>query len=233
MAQRDFREYAPMSGAFNVMRAVYGWMTVALVISAVVAYTVAITPAVRLFLFSNAIVPIVLIVAQFGLVIALSAAINSMSSATATILFLLYSLLTGLTLSSIFLTYAHAVIYTSFFVTAAMFGVMSLYGYFTRHDLSSLRTILMMGLVGLVIAMLVNFFLQSSSFDYVISIVGVVLFTALTAFDVQKIKQLIARYSMDRETSNKVAIIGALTLYLDFINLFLFVLRLMSNNRKD
>ena len=215
------------------MRAVYGWMTVALVISAVVAYTVAITPAVRVFLFSNAIVPIVLIVAQFGLVIALSAAINSMSSGTATLLFLLYSLLTGLTMSSIFLAYAHAVIYISFFVTAGMFGAMCLYGYFTRSDLSSLRTILMMGLVGLVIAMLVNMFLQSSSFDYVISIIGVALFTALTAFDVQKIKQLADRQSMDRETSSKVAIIGALTLYLDFVNLFLFVLRLMSNNRKD
>lgn len=214
------------------MRQVYGWMTAGLALTSVVAYGVAASPDLRMTIFSNMLVPIVLIVAQFGLVIALSAAIHKMSSSTATGLFLLYSALTGLTLSSIFVVYPIGSIANAFLSTTGLFLAMSIYGTVTKRDLTGMGSFLMMGLIGIIIASLVNFFLQSSMMDFVISCIGVIIFTGLTAYDTQKLRA----FGMDAPLGDgtavrRGAILGALTLYLDFVNLFLMLLRLFGGNR--
>ena len=214
------------------MRQVYGWMTAGLALTSVVAYGVASSPALQMAIFSNMFVPILLIVAQFGLVIALSAAIHKMSSSTATGLFLLYSVLTGLTLSSIFVVYPIGSIANAFLSTTGLFLAMTVYGTVTKRDLTGMGSFLMMGLIGIIIASLVNIFLQSSMMDFVISCIGVIIFTGLTAYDTQKLRA----FGMDAPLGDgtavrRGAILGALTLYLDFVNLFLMLLRLFGGNR--
>lgn len=214
------------------MRQVYGWMTAGLALTSIVAYAVASSPSIQMSIFGNMLVPIVLIVAQFGLVIALSAAIHKMSASTATGLFLLYSVLTGLTLSSIFVVYPIGSIANAFLSTTGLFLAMTVYGTVTKRDLTGMGSFLMMGLIGIIIASLVNFFLKSSMMDFVISCIGVIIFTGLTAYDTQKLRAFGMGAPLEDGTAvRRGAILGALTLYLDFINLFLMLLRLFGGNR--
>ncbi len=220
------------------MRGIYGWMSAGLAITAVLAYLVT-TSSTLLNLFFNvdpvsgsvglSMFYIVMIVAEFGIVMALSWRISRMNPTTATGLFLAYSALNGLTLAPILLVYtAHSVAVT-FFVTAGMFGAMSLYGLLTKKDLTSMGSLLFMGLIGMLIAMVVNMFLHSAMMDFVISGVGVILFLGLTAFDTQKLKTMGEVLPNDAAAIRRGSIMGALTLYLDFINLFLFLLRFLGN----
>lgn len=214
------------------MRQVYQWMTAGLALTTVVAFAVAGSPAIQQAIFGNTLVLILMVVAQFGLVIALSAAVHKMSASTATGLFLLYSAVTGATLSSIFVVYPVASIANAFLVTTGTFLAMSVYGTVTRRDLTAMGSFLFMGLVGLLIAMVVNIFLQSSMMDFIISCLGVLIFTGLTAYDTQKLRQFGENAPLDDGTAvRRGAILGALTLYLDFINLFLMMLRLFGGNR--
>ena len=214
------------------MNQVYMWMTVGLGLTALIAWQTASSQAIMHFIFSNTLVIIGLVIAQFGLVIALSAAVHRFSAATATAMFLLYSGLTGVTLSSIFVVYTMGSIANAFLVTAATFGAMSVYGTVTKRDLTSMGSFLFMGLIGLVIAMVVNIFLQSAMMDFVISGIGVLIFTGLTAYDTQKLRQFGMNAPLgDAAALRRGAILGALTLYLDFINLFLMLLRLFG--RRD
>ena len=210
----------------KVMRRIYAKMFLGLIVTALVSLFVASSPALIEAIFSSRIVFFGLIIAELGVVIALSAAINKMSSSTATLLFYLYAVLNGVTLSVIFFAYSMHAIALAFSVTAATFGVMSAYGYLTKADLSKMGAILFMGLIGVIIASLVNLFLASSTLDWVISIAGVVIFTGLTAWDTQRFKEMAAM--TDPSMSGKVATMGALTLYRDFINLFLYLLRIFG-----
>ena len=212
---------------------VYGWMSAALVITGVVAMWAASTPAVlnAIFPASGSMLPFYLLIgAEFGAVIFLSARINKMTAETAGIVFLLYSVLNGLTLSMVFLIYTSSSIASTFLVTAATFGVMSAYGYMTKKDLTSIGNLAFMALIGLIIGSVVNIFLQSEVMYWVITYAGVLIFVALTAYDTQKIKRM-AAYDDTQEVSKKKSIMGALTLYLDFVNLFLYLLRFMGDRK--
>lgn len=218
-----------LSGAFPVlMRKVYTWMTLALLITGVTAFGVASSPTLFMSLSK---MMWGLIIAELALVFILSGAINRLSLGTATLMFIGYSVLNGAMLSSIFLVYEPMVIAKVFFITAGTFGAMAFYGYTTKKDLTSMGKILFMALIGLVIATVVNMFLKSPGFDYILSYIGVAIFIGLTAWDSQKIKEMLqTQYDMS-EGAQKLALLGALTLYLDFINLFLYLLRIFGNNR--
>ncbi len=221
-----------MSSAFPVlMRKVYVWMTLAMVITGFTAYGVATSPGVQQAIFTNQIVFWGLVIAEFALVIGVSAAINRLSLAMATLMFILYSVINGALLSSIFLIYTASSIATVFFITAGTFATMALIGYTTKTDLSSIGKYLFMALIGLVIATFVNFFIKSSGFDYILSYIGVLIFVGLTAYDSQKIKQMLLQAPDAGEGAQKIALLGALSLYLDFINLFLYLLRIFG--RRD
>lgn len=214
------------------MRQVYLWMTVGLAVTGGVAWWISNTPALLNMIFSNTAVVIGLVIAQFALVIALSAAIHKMGAGVATGLFILYSALTGATLSSIFLVYASTSITSAFLVTAGTFFVMSVYGTITKRDLSGLGNFLFMGLIGIIIAMLVNMFLHNGTMNLIISCLGVLIFTGLTAVDTQKLRNFGANAPLgDSVAVQRGAILGALTLYLDFINIFLMLLQLFGGNR--
>ena len=218
---------APLVG--TVMRKTFGWMAMCLLITALTAmgfvnsglfYHIASSGAMWL-----------LIIAELVLVFVLSARINKMSVATATIMLIVYSALNGVTLSFIFVVYSLGSIAKTFFITTGMFGVMALVGATTKRDLSKLGSILFMALIGLIIASLVNIFLHSSGLDWIISLIGVVLFTALTAYDVQRVKRLATESDLYDDTQvGRLAVISALSLYLDFINLFLYLLRFFGRN---
>ena len=214
-----------------LMRKVYTWMALALVITGVTAYGVAHSPAMMQFIYGNSFVMWGLIIAELALLFMVSDMINRLSLTTATLLFVLYSVVNGATLSVIFLGYSQSVIAKTFFITAGMFGVMSFYGYVTKQDLSSIGKILFMALIGLIIATIVNLFVRSSMFDMILSYVGVVIFVGLTAWDTQKIKQMLLMADGMDESVQKIALMGALSLYLDFINLFLYLLRIFGGNR--
>lgn len=212
-----------------LMRKVYVWMTLALVLTGITAYGVASSPSLMMTIFQTPAVMWGLIIAELAIVIAISAAINRLSLTTATLLFVLYSVLNGATLSLIFAVYTMSSIANVFFITAGTFGVMAAYGYFTKRDLSSWGKLLLMALIGLIIATLVNVFLvKSSGFDLILSYAGVLIFVGLTAYDTQKIKQMLAMQTDMGEGAQKVALLGALSLYLDFINLFLYLLRIFG-----
>ena len=178
-------------------------------------------------IFSSPLVFYGLFIAEFALVIGLTAAINKISALTATLMFLLYSVINGATLSSIFLIYEIGSITTTFFVTAGTFGAMAIYGSITQRDLTKLGGILTMALIGIILATLVNLFLKSGMMDTIISIIGVIIFVGLTAYDAQKIKAMLGNAEIN-DTTQKLAVLGALTLYLDFVNLFLYLLRFMG-----
>ncbi len=211
-----------------VMRNVYGWMTMGLGITAFISLLLSATG-----FFPSQIMFFVVIIAQFGLVIGLSRMMHRLSPTNAGLLFFTYSALTGVTFSIIFLIYPIGSIATAFLSTAGVFGAMTVVGMTTKTDLSQYSSYFMMGLIGLVIAMVVNFFLGSALIDYVISIFGVLLFTALTAYDTQRIANMAAdpRLQLNPDDTMKFSVMAALTLYLDFINLFLFMLRLFGGRR--
>ena len=222
-------EQLSMSSAFPVlMRKVYVWMTLALVITGFTAYGVATSPGVLQLIFGNQILFWGMIIAELALVIGVSAAINRLSLTTATLMFILYSVINGALFSSIFLIYTASSIATVFFITAGTFGVMALIGYTTKTDLTSIGKYLFMALIGLIIATLVNMFMKSEGFTYILSYIGVLIFVGLTAYDSQKIKQMLLQAPDAGEGAQKIALLGALTLYLDFINLFLYLLRIFG-----
>lgn len=227
----ELSEYAQerqwdVSAAFPVlMRKVYVWMTLALVITGITAYGVANSQAI----YNNHILFWGLIIAEFALVIGVSAAINKLSLSVATLMFVVYSVINGALLSYIFLAYTSSSIATVFFITAGTFAAMAIVGYTTKTDLSSMGKYLLMALIGIIIATLVNvFFIKSTGFDLVISYVGVLIFVGLTAYDSQKIKQMLMQAPDAGEGAQKIALLGALSLYLDFINLFIYLLRIFG-----
>jgi FtsH-binding integral membrane protein len=217
--------------AVNFMPKVYIWMTFGLLLTAVTSAVTISSETLTTLIFGNRMVFFGLIVAELGLVIALSAAINKISAYVATLMFLFYSALSGVTFASIFLVYTSSSIASAFFVASATFGAMSIYGYVTKRDLTGWGSFLFMGLIGIIIASVVNIFLQSPMLHYVTSYIGVLVFVGLTAYDTQKIKRLGEAGFADGESRHKAAIIGALNLYLDFINLFLMLLRVMGDRR--
>ncbi len=210
------------------MAAVYRWMTAGLALTALVAYGVATSEAALRLVVGNRIVFFGLVIAELALVITLSAAVQRLSAATAGALFLLYSALNGATLSVVLLVYTGASVALAFVTTAATFGAMSVYGTVTRRDLASWGSFLFMGLIGVVIASIVNVFLHSNMLSFVVSCVAVIVFTGLAAYDTQKLRA-IARAGGG---SAAMPVNGALALYLDFVNLFLAVLRLLGDRRR-
>ena len=214
-----------------LMRKVYVWMALALAITAITAYGVATSPALLSLIYSSKFTFFGLIIAELVLVFWLSARIHKLSLTTGTLMFILYSVINGATLASIFAVYSMNVIGQTFVVTAGTFGAMAVYGYFTKKDLTSWGRLLIMGVIGLIIAGIVNMFLHNSMMDFVVSCLGVLIFVGLTAYDSQKIKQMLAMQVDMGETAQKIALMGALSLYLDFINLFLYLLRLFGRER--
>ena len=215
------------------MAQVYGWMFCGLLLTAFVAWYASGSEKIMSFVFSSQITFFGLIIAQLALVFVISGMVNRLSGTVATGLFMLYSALTGLTLSSIFLVYTGDSIFGTFIVAAGMFGAMSVYGYVTKRDLTGIGSMLFMALIGLVLASLVNMWLKSSGLANIISYAGVLIFVGLTAYDTQKLKNMGAQLSADdRDNFRKYSIVGALTLYLDFINLFLMLLRIFGNRRE-
>ena len=212
---------------------VYLWMSGALLLTGFTALNVSGSETMLSLIFSNQIFFYVLLFAPIGLVWYISARLDRMNSSMATILFMFYAFLNGLTFSVIFLVYTASSIASTFFITAGTFGVMSAYGYFTKKDLTSWGNLLFMAVIGLIIASVVNIFLQNDMFSLIISCIGVLVFTALTAYDTQKIKEMYWNAAGNGEAVKKIAIFGALTLYIDFINLFLFLLRILGGRSND
>ena len=241
MNYKDFelKEYASVnerqwsvSEAFPVlMRKVYLWMTMALALTGFTAYGVATSPGILQTIYSNPAVMWGLVIAELILVITVSGAINRLSLSVATLLFIVYSVLNGALLSSVFLVYTASSVATVFFITAGTFAAMALIGYTTKTDLSSMGKILLMALIGMIIATIVNLFVKSTGLELIISYIGVLVFVGLTAYDSQKIKQMLLQAPNASEGAQKVALLGALSLYLDFINLFLYLLRIFG--RRD
>lgn len=208
---------------------VYAWMATGLALTAVVAWWVSTQPQLVARLGMGTF--IVLFIIQIGLVVAISAAINKINATVATALFLLYAALNGVTLSGIFLIYSQASLAGAFFVTAGMFGAMSVVGFVLKTDLTRFRNLFMMALIGFVIASVVNIFFASSTMYWIITYAGVVIFTGLTAYDTQRLKQIAYATAGDPRMASRLAISGALSLYLDFLNLFLMMLRIMGTRR--
>ncbi len=215
----------------DFVRRVYNWMGLGLATTAIVSLFTASNPALWQMIAGNQLVFLGIIIAELGLVIALSAAIDRISASSAILLFFVYSALNGLTLSVIFIAYTKASIANAFFVTAGTFAVMSVYGYTTKKDLTSWGSFLFMGLVGIVLASLVNMFFNSESVNWIITYIGVIVFVGLTAYDTQAIKTMAGLGFGSAESEQKGAVIGALRLYLDFINLFLMLLRIFGRRR--
>lgn len=221
---------ADVTNAF--MRGVYLWMAAGLAVTAFFAYAAISVPAISSLVFSNQIVFIGLLVAEVVLVIALSAAIHKLSSFAATAMFMLYSTLNGLTLSVLLLVYTQQSVFTAFLSTAGMFGAMSLYGLVTKRDLTGMGSFMMMGLFGIIIAMVINLFVGSSALSLGISILGVFIFLGLTAYDTQAIRNMGETAPMDDALAiRRGTILGALKLYLDFINIFIMMLRIFGDRR--
>lgn len=219
----------PDETAAKAMKLVYLKMCVALVVTGLVSYFCGNSSEYTHFFATNRWFMWVLIIAQFGIVLGIGAGLNKLSSTMGTVLFYVYSVIMGLWIAPIFVVYTHASIAKTFFITAGTFGAMSIYGYTTKQDLTKFGKILMMALFGLIIAMIVNIFTKSSQLDWIISIVGVLIFVGLTAWDTQKIKQL--AQVIPASEHGRLATLGALNLYLDFINIFLFLLRFFG--RRD
>ncbi len=211
-----------------LMRKVYVWMTLALVITGFTAYAVATSPALLMAIVGNRFVLLGLIVAELALVVGISGAINRLSLTAATLMFVLYSVINGATLSVVFLAFTMSSITSVFFITAGTFATMALVGYTTKKDLTSMGRMLFMALIGLVIATVVNMFMRNSGLDMILNYVGVLVFVGLTAYDTQKIKEQLMMAGDAGEAWQKMALVGALTLYLDFINLFLYLLRILG-----
>jgi uncharacterized protein len=222
--------------AKTFMSQVFLWMALAMVVTAVTAYLFATSAELigSLINFQTGKMTglgWVVMLAPIGFVLLMSMGFQRLSPAIMTLLFIAFSILMGMSLSFVLLIYTAASVYKTFAVASAMFGVMAILGYTTKTDLTRFGSIMMMGLIGIVIAMVINIFLQSSTMDYIISIIGVLVFTGLTAYDVQKLKRIGAGMGTGDVDTRKMSIMGALTLYLDFINLFLFLLRFLGDRK--
>ncbi|SDF37606.1 hypothetical protein SAMN05216518_10645 [Bacteroidales bacterium KHT7] len=226
------RSFYSENAVATLMRNMYAWMAIALVITGFTAFAVANTYSMISALVTSPIIYYGLIFAELGLVYYLSSRIFRMSFATAGLLFAVYSIVNGVTLSLIFLIFKIGSIVSTFFITAGTFGAMAVVGSFLKKDLSFIGRFALMALIGLIIAGVVNIFMRSEGFSFIIAIIGVLVFTALTAYDAQKMKNLIAENGYEvNENTQKLALIGALELYLDFVNLFLYLLRLLGSRR--
>jgi uncharacterized protein len=228
-----FHNYSMSERLSSFMYGVYTWMACALAVTACTAYSISLFPQAFAVIYAFRF-PIFLV--QFGLVMGLSWFLHRLSLTSALLMFLLYSVLIGVTFSFIFYVYTMASIISTFLTVAGMFGGMAIYGYMTRTDLTAIGNIAIMMLLGLILGLFVNKFFHNPGIDYMLSGAGVIIFTLLTAYDVQKIKQigqqvLVNQEEMEQGTIEKATILGALTLYLDFINLFLFLLRFMGKRR--
>ncbi|MBP3228065.1 MAG: Bax inhibitor-1/YccA family protein [Bacteroidaceae bacterium] len=220
------------SAVAKLMRNVYLWMTLALVVTGMAGYYVASSPALFQTVFASRATFWILAIAELGIVVYLSARIDKMAFSTAAIMFVVYSVLNGVLLSSIFVVYTMESLASVFFITAGTFGAMALVGSFIKTDLSAMGRILVMTLFGLIIATIVNMFIGSSGLTLVLNYVGVLVFVGLTAYDAQKIKMMLYQYGTDvNEGTMKIALLGSLSLYLDFINLFLYLLRIFGSSR--
>ena len=213
-----------------LFRKTYLWMTFALVITALSAMVVAKNPALIQMIYGSSFGIWAIVIAELALVWFLSARIMKMSLASAGLMFIVYSVLNGAMLSAILFVYSPACIYKTFFITAGTFASVSLFGYLTKKDLSHMGSIMFMALIGLIIATVVNIFVHSSMLDIIISYVGVIVFVGLTAWDTQKLKSLYEEAEEANDSVLKMALLGALSLYLDFINLFLYLLRIFGRN---
>ncbi|MCD6296270.1 MAG: Bax inhibitor-1/YccA family protein [Deltaproteobacteria bacterium] len=218
----------------DFVRSVYNWMGIGLALTGFMAFYVSSSPTLVRLIFGNPIIFFALILAELGMVFAISGMVNRMSAGTATSLFVIYSALNGVTLSFIFLAYTRTSIFSTFFICAGTFIGCSIYGWATKKDLTSWGGFLMMGLIGIIIASVVNIFIQSSAMSIIISYIGVFVFVGLTAYDTQKIKNMAMTQpaGLDNAVVRKGAILGALSLYLDFINLFLMLLRIFGQTRE-
>lgn len=208
---------------------VYNWMALALFITGLVSYFVASSPELINIIIGSKFVFYGLLIGELLLVIYLTRSIDKLSQNMVIAGFLLYAVLNGLTMSFIFMIYTSNSIATTFYVTAGTFGAMSLYGYYTKKDLTSLGNMAMMGLIGIIVASIVNMFLQNDMMSWIITYLGVAIFVGLTAYDTQKLKNMGSQGFVNDESMEKTSILGALTLYLDFINMFLFLLRIFGN----
>lgn len=218
------------SAQLAIFRKVYIWMSLALCITGLTALIIANNNDIMYSLLQNEAMFWGILIAELVLVFVLAGRINKLSMGTATFLFILYSILNGVTMSLIFIIYTESSIASTFFVTAGTFGAISIYGYATKKDLSSWGSILIMGLIGIIIASIVNIFMASETLYWIISYAGVLIFVGLAAYDTQKIKKAILDPNVEvNESLNKIALMGALELYLDFVNLFLHLLRIMGN----
>ncbi len=213
----------------SIMRQVYVWMGLGLLITAGVAFVTVNSPLINLA--ANPAILLVAIIAELGLVLGISFGFNRISALTATALFLVYAALNGFTLSLVLLAFTSTSVFSALIATAALFGAMSIIGYTTHVDLSKFGTFLMMGLIGLLIAMIVSIFINSGPLNLIINVIGVLLFTGLTAYDTQRIGQMAAQMDANGEAGAKLGVFGALKLYLDFVNMFLFILRLVGRRR--
>lgn len=218
------------------MSGVFMWMFTALIVSSLTAYVFASSQQLLSALMNfetgqMTVLGWIVLLSPLGFVMLMSFRFSKLSAASLTLLFLLFSILMGMSLSFILLAYTASSIWTTFLITSGMFGTMAVLGYTTKTDLTRFGSLMMMGLIGLIIAMVVNFFMQSSMMDYIISIIGVLIFTGLTAYDVQRLKRIGSGTEYGHESTKKLIIMGALRLYLDFINLFLFLLRLLGNRK--
>ena len=239
MFMAQYENYAPYSvGADSletvnaIFKKVYQFMAMGLILTTLAAFFTASSPFMINLLYTSRAPMIIIAVAEIGLVIWIGAGINKMSESTARNLFFLYSILNGLMCSSVLLVYTGESVTKAFLSTAGMFGAMSIYGLYTQRDLTSMGSFLHMGLFGLIIAMVINLFMRSSTAELVISIMGIIIFVGLTAYDTAKIKMLANSVdSRDENVVGKLAVIGALELYLDFINLFLYLLRLFGKQK--
>jgi FtsH-binding integral membrane protein len=242
-AQND-RYFTGQTGAADAsvirifMRQVFSWMTLAMIVTAVTAYWFASSPDLMMSLFNfqtekMTVLGWIVTLAPIGFVLLMSFGFQRLSPAILTLLFVTFAVLMGMSLSSfILMVYTAASVFKTFLVTSVMFGVMAITGYTTKTDLTKFGSIMMMGLIGIMIAMLINIFLQSGTMDYIISILGVLIFTGLTAYDVQRLKNMAGGMGEYGDANTrKLSIMGALTLYLDFINLFIFLLRFLGDRK--
>lgn len=224
--------YEAKAAQSSLMRSVYTWMTLALAITGLTAMYMAKSLTVLNMMMQNSMMFWGILIAEVVLVMYMSARIHKISFTTATLLFIAYSVLNGMTLSILFLIYTMSSIATTFFVTAGTFGVIAIFGYVTKKDLTRIGNLCLMGVIGLIIASVVNMFLHNSMMDMFISYIGVLIFVGLTAYDAQKIKHLLSGDDIEvNESTQKIALLGALTLYLDFINLFIYLLRILGDRK--
>lgn len=233
-AQATFADPQVATNLRTFMARVFTWMTVALVITAAVAYLFASNETLFSSLYTQdgmSILGWIVMLAPLGFVLLMSFGFQKLPAPVMMLLFVVFSVLMGMSMSFIFYAYAIGTIYLTFAVTAGVFGLMAILGYTTKIDLTRFGSIMLIGLGGIIIASIINIFLQSSGMDFIISIVGVLVFTGLTAYDVQKIKRIGMGVNMGDASTTKLAVYGALSLYLDFINLFLFLLRIFGGKK--